>query len=124
MKWNSKKVDEVLLAMDRGYEVQTNPFWDGKPDWRQAGILFEYTPEEVEELKKCSEDVLYFANKYCFAMTDEGIRSIQLRDYQEDILKAYQDHRFCVFLAPRQCGKAQPLNSTVWKETGKSKFGN
>ena len=123
MKWNSKKVDEVLLAMDRGYEVQTNPFWDGKPDWRQAGILFEYTPEEVEELKKCSEDVLYFANKYCFAMTDEGIRSIQLRDYQEDILKAYQDHRFCVFLAPRQCGKAQPLNSTVWKETGKSKFG-
>jgi len=105
MKWSSERVNQIMLAIDRGYDVANTPFWDGKPEWRLGNIVFEYTPEEVEELKRCSEDVIYFANKYCFVMTDEGIRNITLRDYQEDILRAYQAHNKVVFVAPRQIGK-------------------
>ena len=39
-------------------------------------------------------------------MTDEGLNYITLRDYQTSVLKEYQNHRFNVFLAPRQVGKS------------------
>ena len=124
MKWSTARVNEIVSAMDRGYEVTTNPFWDGKPEWRLGNVLFEYTPDEVAELKRCSEDVIYFANQYCFAMTDDGVRNINLRDYQEDILRAYQQHNKVVFCAPRQIGKAQPMDAVVWKKEGKTRFGD
>lgn len=124
MRWSTKRVNELTEAMDRGYDIPLNPFWDGKPEWRAGGILFDYTQEEVEEMKKCAEDVIYFANKYCFVMTDEGVRNIELRDYQVDILRAYQANNKVVFVAPRQIGKAQPLDALVWKESGKARFGD
>lgn len=105
--WSTEKVNTLMEAVDDGVDLSkiTNPFWDGNPEWRDKNIVFEYTEEEVEELKKCASDVIYFANTYCYAMTDEGVANIKLRDYQEDILKDFQDNRFCVFLAPRQVGK-------------------
>jgi hypothetical protein len=106
MKWTSKRVDEMLVLLEDGFEIpKNNPFWDGNPDFRLGNIVFEYTPEEYEELRKCKADVIYFANKYCYAMTDDGVQNINLRDYQEDVLSDLQENRFCVFLAPRQIGK-------------------
>ena len=60
---------------------------------------------EIEELARCANDVVYFGEKYCFSMTDEGIRRITLRDYQKDMLKGFQENRFTVMLASRQIGK-------------------
>lgn len=113
LRWSTQRVDEIIAAMDKGYETPINPFWDGKPEWRAGGILFDYTPEEVAELKRCAEDVIYFANKYCFVMTEEGIRNIALRDYQVDILRAYQAHNKVVFVAPRQIGKCFSFATTL-----------
>ena len=50
-------------------------------------IVFNYTPEELKEIKKCATDIVYFANKYCTVMTDEGLKTIKLRPYQEKMLK-------------------------------------
>jgi len=105
MKWSTQRVNEIVSAMDHGFEIPLNPFWEGKPEWRAGGIVFEYTSEEISEMKKCSEDVIYFANKYCYVMTGEGIKNIELRDYQVDILRAYQANNKVVFVAPRQIGK-------------------
>ena len=38
-------------------------------------------------------------------MTDFGVQQVTLRDYQEQILKQYQNNRFNIFLSPRQSGK-------------------
>src|SRR3989304_6318948 len=103
--WSTLRVEEMLAQLDAGIEPYQNPFWDGKPEWRAANIVFEYTAEEIREIELCSKDVIYFANKYVFAMTDEGIQNIQLRDYQEDILREFQENRFCAFVSPRQVGK-------------------
>ena len=105
MRWSTKRVNELTDAMDKGYDIPLNPFWDGKPEWKASGILFDYTQDEVDEMRRCAEDVIYFANKYCFVMTDEGVRNIELRDYQIDILRAYQANNKVVFVAPRQIGK-------------------
>lgn len=103
--WTSTRVEELLEQLESGIEPYETPFWDGKHEWKAANIVFEYTPEELSEIEKCSRDVIYFANKYVFAMTDDGISNIKLRDYQEDILREFQENRFCAFVSPRQVGK-------------------
>jgi len=106
--WSTAKVDKLVYdAEENGvdYKDVDNPFHENDPELRKGNILFEYTEFELEEIKKCAEDVVYFANKYCHVMTDEGIRQILLRDYQIQILNQYQHHRKNVFVSPRQSGK-------------------
>jgi hypothetical protein len=103
--WNTKKIREEIERIDNGLVADFSPFHDQNTSQRAADIVFEYTDEEIGELAKCANDVSYFGEKYCFSMTDEGIRRIALRDYQKDMLKAFQDNRFNVMLASRQIGK-------------------
>jgi len=106
--WTTERVNKIIQNADENgvdFKDVDNPFHENDPELRRGGILFEYTEWEVEEFKKCASDVRYFANTYCNAMTDEGIRKITLRDYQEQILSQYQEHRFNIFLSPRQSGK-------------------
>jgi hypothetical protein len=106
--WSTEKVGTLIYnAEEHGidYKDVDNPFHENDPELRKGNILFEYTEWELEEMQKCASDVVYFANKYCHVMTDEGIRQIQLRDYQIQILNQYQFHRKNVFVSPRQSGK-------------------
>lgn len=106
--WSTAKVEKLVYdAEENGidYKDVDNPFHENDPELRKGNILFEYTEWELEEIKKCAEDVVYFANTYCHVMTDEGIRQILLRDYQIQILNQYQHHRKNVFVSPRQSGK-------------------
>ena len=103
--WNSKKIAEEVDRIERGLAADYSPFFDGKIDMKAPELVYEYTREELEELARCANDVVYFGNKYCYSMTDEGIRQISLRPYQEDMLAAFQDNRFVVMLASRQIGK-------------------
>ena len=111
--WTTALVNEQIARMEAGLEVDTGCFYEGDKTLRKAEINFQYTKEEQLELVRCAEDVLYFANKYCFAMTDEGIQKIDLRDYQKDMLKDFQDNRFIVMLASRQIGKCLLYNSKI-----------
>jgi hypothetical protein len=106
--WSSAKIEKLVYdAEENGidYKDVDNPFHENDPELRKGNILFEYTEWELEEIKKCAEDVVYFADNYCHVMTDEGIRQISLRDYQIQILNQYQHHRKNVFVSPRQSGK-------------------
>ena len=106
--WTTARIDELLRRVDEeglDYKSVENPFHDNNPELKRANILWEYTKEEILEMKKCAEDVTYFA-KYCKVMTDTGLEYIRLRDYQESVLREYQSNRFNVFLAPRQVGKS------------------
>lgn len=103
--WTTDKVNELIKLIDDGYTIKNSPFWENKPEWRNGNLVFEYTEEEILEIKKCSQDIIYFANNYCYAMTDDGIQNITLRNYQEDVLRDFQDNNKCVFLSCRQIGK-------------------
>jgi len=105
--WSTERVNELMRKADEeglDFKSVDNPFHDNNPEFKRANILFEYTKEELVEIKKCAEDVIYFS-KYCQVMTDTGLNYIKLRDYQGSVLKEYQDNRFNIFLAPRQVGK-------------------
>jgi hypothetical protein len=106
--WSTERVNELLRKIDEeglDYKEVDNPFHDGNPDLKKPNILWEYTNEEILEMRKCAEDVTYFS-KYCQVMTDEGLNYIKLRDYQSSVLREYQANRFNIFLAPRQVGKS------------------
>jgi hypothetical protein len=103
--WTSEKVEQLMLALDEGYKPKSTPFYEGNPNLRKGNIVFNYTAEELREIKKCATDIVYFANKYCTVMTDEGLQTIELRPYQERMLKQFQEERFNICLASRQVGK-------------------
>jgi hypothetical protein len=104
--WSTKRISESITRIDNGDPAADySPFFDGDTNYRAADIVFEYSQLEIEELARCANDVVYFGEKYCFSMTDEGIRRITLRDYQKDMLKSFQENRFTVMLASRQIGK-------------------
>lgn len=106
ISWSTEKIDQLMVAMDDGHKPKGgSPFYEGNPFLRKGNILFDYTPHEMEEIKKCAADICYFANNYCTVMTDEGLRTIGLRDYQFDMLEHFKANRFSICLASRQIGK-------------------
>lgn len=104
--WSTKSINELVLALDRGYRPSVPmPFYEGKQFLRRGNIVFEYTEEEIAELAKCANDIVYFAEKYAVVMTDNGIQQVKLRGYQKQLLRDFQDNRFNIVLASRQMGK-------------------
>ena len=111
--WTTKLVNETLKKMEAGAPADTSCFWNQDTGFRAADINFQMTQEETEEFIKCSEDIIYFSNKYCYAMTDEGVANIELRPYQIEMLRAFQHNRFVVMLASRQIGKCFLFNTRI-----------
>lgn len=103
--WTTKKVSQLLEAIEEGYKPKSTPFFEGRPELRAGKISFEYTEFEYNELKKCSRDIVHFANTYCVVMTPKGIAPIKLRGYQEELLRQMVRENFNVVLAARQAGK-------------------
>lgn len=105
MIWSSKSLDLAVKGLGEGRKLVANPFYDNNTKLLKGDLVFQRTPEEIAEWKKCKNDILYFAEKYCKLMTPEGIKHISLRDYQKKYLEHLQKNRLSIYLACRQCGK-------------------
>ena len=78
----------------------------GNPNLPSAKAKFDYTPEMMKEIDKCSKNILHFAENHFFITTiDEGKRKIALHRPQKRILKALTKHNRVVTCASRQSGK-------------------
>lgn len=88
-------------------KVLKNSFYMGNQNLPSKGASFEYTKEMVDEIDKCKNDLLYFAENYFFILNlDEGRQKIRLYKAQRRILKKMKDNRFFCLLASRQIGKS------------------
>jgi hypothetical protein len=65
----------------------------------------EYTPEQILELQKCTEDILYFIKYVMIVNPDHGEMFFEPYDYQLDLLEKFKSERFNVALCSRQSGK-------------------
>jgi hypothetical protein len=94
--------------------------FNGNPSLRGENESFDYnrkvdkkdpdSPTLLEEFIHCSEDILYFANKYFYIVTvDDGKKKIDLWDFQKKILKAFDcppdGKQNVIVLASRQISK-------------------
>ena len=74
---------------------------------KRAGVETQYTPEELQEYIKCSNEPVHFIESYCSIISlDEGLVKFKLRGYQDKLINHYNDNRFNVVLASRQSGKS------------------
>jgi len=58
-----------------------------------------------EEIKKCGRDPVYFIKSYCRIQHPmKGLIPFHLYDFQEELLKEYNDYKFNIILKARQLG--------------------
>jgi len=58
--------------------------YNGNSLVKKAGVQHEFTPEQVQELVKCSNDIVYFVSNYCKIITlDEGLQLFKPFEFQE-----------------------------------------
>lgn len=123
----SKKVDEILDKQNKGFKLTLSEkiWFKGQPGVRRAGLQFAMTKHELDEYSKCKMNIHYFAEKYCKIKREDGtIGPMTLRGYQKDIIDLFTNNNYSILMASRQTGKAQDLDSVVWGENGKMKFGD
>lgn len=84
--------------IDRGYL--------GNPLLKGAGVPIHFTPDQVSEWLKCADDPIYFIENYVKIVTlDDGLKLMELFEYQKDIVRSLWLNRFSIGSLPRQCGK-------------------
>ena len=72
----------------------------------RAGLKHNWTLDMVEEFKRCSEDSIYFAEKYIkIVHVDKGFIPIELYDYQKEIIRNTYEVRNNIVCTSRQAGK-------------------
>ena len=68
----------------------------------------EFSAFQVQELKRCAEDPVYFIANYCYIQNQKyGKIKFDLRPYQVRIIRSLQQNRFNILLIGRQCGKTE-----------------
>jgi len=79
----------------------------GNPNVKRDGIQQAWTPELIQEYKKCMLDPVYFARTYVKVISlDQGLVNFELYPYQKKMFNHFQENRFNVVLACRQSGKS------------------
>lgn len=102
----------------------------GNPLLKKANQSIDWTEELVAEYIKCSEDPVYFIEKYMKIINvDKGLVNFELYDYQKEMLSGFKDNRFNIITTARQAGKALPLDTKIpspngWMTMGDLKVGD
>ena len=122
--YSTNLINQLIKDRSLGYDIDYDPFYMRDLDLRAPGVTFNMTPEEMEEYQKCYDDALYFVRNYCKFQTDNGMNLVDLRDFQEKIIKIVTDevyipkiddfgpkNRNVIWMAARQSGKTTTIAS-------------
>ncbi len=87
--------------------LNQNQSYLGNPNVKRDGVLQQWTPELLNEYKRCMQDSVYFAENYVKVIAlDEGLVPFKLYPYQKEMFTHFEENRFNVVLACRQSGKS------------------
>lgn len=86
----------------------------GNPKLRRSGTKHGWTKEQIEEFIKCSNDPIYFTEKYMKIVSlEEGEVPFKMYNYQKKIVRSVFKNRFSLVVASRQSGKSTTFCSFV-----------
>ena len=84
----------------------------GNSNLKAAGVNINFTPKQIEEYVKCSQDPLYFIKHYVKIVSlDKGLVPFEPYEFQEDMIEAVHKNRFVICKMPRQSGKSTTMIS-------------
>ena len=79
---------------------------------KAAGVQIEFTPDQVQEYIKCSQDPIYFIETYAKIVSlDRGIVPFKLYPYQIRIIDAFHNNRKVIAKIGRQLGKSSVISA-------------
>ena len=135
--YSTEIIDDIKSQIFAGYNADMSPFFENNINLKAPNINFKLTKEEFEEIQKCYNDAVYFVEKYCTFLTDDGRRTVQLRDYQKRILRILTEqvyiekrddmgpkNRGVIMMQSRQSGKCVTYNTKVQTESGVKMIGD
>jgi len=80
--------------------------YNSNANLKAAGISFQFTPDQVQEYIKCSQDPIYFIENYCYIVTlDFGLKLFKLYDCQKKKIDIIHNNRRVILMEGRQQGK-------------------
>lgn len=83
-----------------------NNGYRGNNKLKSKNVQLEWTQERLQEYLKCAADPIYFAQKYIqIVHVDKGLITIELYDYQKEIMHKIANHRRVAVNTSRQAGK-------------------
>jgi hypothetical protein len=86
----------------------------GNQHLKKSGTAIEWTPELLQEYKKCADNPVYFAKTYIkIVHVDKGLVPFDMYDYQEDIVQKITDSRRVAVLTARQSGKTTTAAAVI-----------
>lgn len=73
---------------------------------KKSGVKVQYSEDDIKEIIKCKNDVIYFIEKYVkIISTDDGKVPFKMYPFQKTMIQAYKDHQQVICLTCRQAGK-------------------
>lgn len=76
------------------------------PAIKRPNANSEYTPDTIQELRKCMVDPIYFIENYIMVVDPvKGSVPMKLYEYQKEMLKSIHENKDTIVLASRQMGK-------------------
>lgn len=86
----------------------------GNPNLKKVNVQQEFTPEQVAEFLKCSEDPIYFIENYIKIVNlDKGFIPFEMYNFQKKMVKTFHKNRFSICKIPRQSGKSTTVCSYI-----------
>lgn len=78
----------------------------GNSNIKGANVAINWTPDMIREWVKCKNDPVYFAQNYIkIVHVDHGLITIDLYDYQREIIEKFNSNRRTAVVTSRQAGK-------------------
>ncbi len=95
--------------------VDPSFYYRGSKNIPVAGAEYAFTSDMVEELRRCKESIVYFAENFFHIVTVDkrGKSKIKLYEAQKQMLLNMVNHRFTANLSCRQSGKSTLLTIFV-----------
>ena len=92
--------------------MSSDQIYLGNPNLKKANVAQSFTPEQVEEFVKCSQDPVYFIKKYIKIVSlDKGLIPFEMYDFQVEMTQKFHSNRFNIAKLPRQSGKSTIVTS-------------
>jgi hypothetical protein len=80
--------------------------YNANSNLKAAGVTVEFTPDNIQEYIKCSQDPIYFIENYCYIVTiDHGLTLFKLYDCQKNKVNIIHNNRRVILMEGRQQGK-------------------
>ena len=90
----------------------TQDIYLGNPNLKKANVPTNFSPKQVKEFIKCSQDPVHFIQKYIKIVSlDKGLVPFDMYDFQVDMVKKFDKDRFNIAKLPRQSGKSTIVTS-------------